>query len=382
MFTNDLQDDVLKRIGPLDLQRFALAHGWERRTLPVRFKLALYSRPEDPSQELLLPQTEQYGDYLERIADFVRGLASFEGLSLKQVLNELLNPHSDVLRFGYVAPESKLGFVPFLTGISLFDAALQSISTATYDVLKPEKFHKRMSNSKADAYIKSCRMGQTDKGSFVISLICPVEPASQLPVSDDEDNIIDETPAFGRKVTQHVMRSVDQIRTFVMADQANRLVEPEPGDVIISGNFFESLMAFPIEHEAASLYISANWDRSIAQPEAPDRNEVRFDMFTAIEDVARQLRPTKISKEDRFVAKVVALRGEQNTEEQMEGDVVLLILDLDTSLRAKVWLNPADYIVACDAHKLNRYVTVTGILSRMRKSNRIDTYTSFVVLAD
>jgi hypothetical protein len=375
-----ISEDILKRIGPVSLQRYASSHGWERQTLPERFKIALYRRPEDPNRELLLPQTEDFGDYVERIADFITGLASFESVPVNQVLNALLNPHADVLRFGYRAPEANLGFVPFLKGISLYDAALRSLSTATYDVLKPEKFHLRMSNPKADAYIESCRMGQTERASFVIACICPVEPSSQLPVAADDENLVEEVPAFGRRVTQHIMRSVAQINEFVLADQVNRLVEPKDGDIVISGNFFESLMAFPVEQEAASLYITAEWDRSLAQPEAPPRAEVRYDMFAAIDDVARQLRPTKISKEDRFIARVISLRGELNPEEQMEGEVTLLLLHLDTSLKARVWLNPRDYAVACDAHKGNKYVAIVGTLSRFRKTNQFDGYTSFQML--
>jgi hypothetical protein len=382
MSRSGIQEETLKRIGPLYLQRYATAHGWERKQLPERFQLALYTRPEDPTKELLLPQSATFGDYLDRIADFISGLASYHQVSIRQVLNEVLNPQSDVLRFGYDAPESKLGYVPFLTGMHLYDAALRSLSTATYDVIHPEKFHARMSNPSAEAYIESCRMGQTEHSSFVISCICPVEPASQLPVSDDETAIVPETPAFGRRVTQHLMKSVAQIRSFVLADQSDRLVNPEPGDTIISGNFLESLMAFPVENETASLYITASWDKSVPQPEAPNRTEVRFDMFTAIDDVARQLRPVKVVKEDKFIANVVSLRGQLNPEEKMEGDVILQVLDGDSTVRSKLWLAADDYAVACDAHKLNRYVSVIGVLTRLRKSNEFERYTQFQILDD
>jgi hypothetical protein len=105
-------------------------------------------------------------------------------------------------------------------------------------------------------------------------------------------------------------------------------------------------------------------------------------MFTAIDDVARQLRPAKISKEDKFVARVISLRGEANSQEQMEGEVVLVLLDQDTSTRARLQLKPEDYLLACDAHKFNKYVTVVGKLSRFRKTNQIEDYTSFQILPD
>jgi hypothetical protein len=376
-----LSEDVLRRIGPTSLQRYATTHGWARQQLPERFQFALYRLPQS-GKELVLPQTEDFGDYLPRIADFVIGLASAEGKSVRQILNEVLNPHSDVLKFGYQAPEARLGFVPFLTGISLFDAALRSISTATYDVVKPERFHLRMSNPTADAYIQSCRMGQTEVGSFVVPCICPVEPTSQIPVDVDDGTIVDETPAFGRQVTLRVLQAVTQIEEFIRADQSNRLVEPAQGDLVISGNFLDSLMAFPVEHEAASLYISASWDKTVTQPTGPDRVEVRYDMFEAIEDVARQLRPAKTTREDKFIAKVITLRGEPNPNEQMEGEVVLLLFHQEAGVRARVWLTADDYALAGQAHMQNGYVSVTGVLAKSRKTFQIEKYTNFAILAD
>jgi len=378
--TEVIDHDTLRRIGPVALQRYALTHGWERKPLPDRFQLALYRRPDNHRCELVLPQSQEFGDYYDRLEDFIKNLAAFEGVSVRSILNTVLNPHTDVLKFGYDAPEAKLGYVPFLTGISLFDAALRSISTATYDVVRPERFHSRMGNPTAEAYIESCRMGQTEVGSFVISCICPVEPASQLPVVAEGADLAEEDPAFGRKVTRQVMKSVTQIREFVLADQMNRLVNPEPGDVTISGNFFESLMAFPVDNEESSLYIAANWDKSVPQPDAPARADIRFDMFESIADVARQLRPAKVSREDKFIAKVVTLKGEVNPQEQMEGDVILLLLHMDAGVKARITLNAADYAVAGQAHMGNRYVSVTGVFSRFRKSNVIERYTSFVLM--
>jgi hypothetical protein len=381
MASTAISDDVLRRLGPTALQRYATSHGWVRQPLPERFRIALYRRPET-NQELVLPQSEAFGDYLERINDFVVGLADFERISIRQVLNAVLNPHSDVLKFGYDAPEARLGYVPFLTGISLFDAALRSISTATYDVVRPEKFHLRMSNPTADAYVESCRMGQTEVGSFVISCICPVEPTSQIPVNAEDGAIVEETPAFGRQVTRRVLQAVNQIEEFVKADQVNRLVEPQPGDLLISGNFFDSLLAFPVEHETASLYIEASWDKTVEQPDAPNRVEVRYDMFEAIDTVARQLRPTKTTREDKFIAKVVTLKGEPNPEEQMEGEVILLLFHQDAGIRARVWLNATDYATAGQAHMQNGYVSFTGLLSKYKKTFSIERYANFSILLD
>jgi hypothetical protein len=60
----DLTEDILKRIGTVPLQRYAVSHGWERQAVPEKFKIAVYRRPDDPNRELILPQSEDFGDYL------------------------------------------------------------------------------------------------------------------------------------------------------------------------------------------------------------------------------------------------------------------------------------------------------------------------------
>jgi len=216
--------------------------------------LALYRKlAADPTKEIIVPQSPEVGDYIARMADFVSAVANAESRSMNEVLNALIFPTADTVRFGYKSPDTRLGTIALPDGMNLYEAALRAISATTYDIIRPERFHARMSNPDAEAYIKSCRMGQTEFSSFIVSCICPVEPDSQLQLSSSEgDDEAIEAPAFGRQVTERLMESLTLINSFVLADQTDRLVNPEPGDITISGNFFESLLGFPVSAEDTS----------------------------------------------------------------------------------------------------------------------------------
>ncbi len=382
MSSTHISENLLRRVGPLAAQRYATRHGWNRVNLPPRFSIALYRLAADPTKEVIVPQSPEVGDYVARMADFVSAVANAERRSMNEVLNALIFPSADTVRFGYKSPDTRLGTIALPDGMNLFDAALRAISATTYDIIRPEKFHARMSNPEAEAYIKSCRMGQTEFSSFIVSCICPVEPDSQLQLSASEgDDGEIEAPAFGRQVTERLMESLTQINSFVLADQTDRLVNPEPGDITISGNFFESLLGFPVSAEDTSLYVTTSWDTALPIPSVPDRVDLRHDLFPSLEDVARQLRPSRTASDGRFIAKVSALRGGLNSDNEMEGDAVLNILDDETSLKAKVWLEAVDYNKACDAHKLNQPVAINGTFLRGRKMSQFKTYSDFRIVS-
>ena len=44
-----------------------------------------------------------------------------------------------------------------------------------HSVLVPQPYHPRMSRSEAEDFLSRCRLGQTDRGSFVLTVACPLD---------------------------------------------------------------------------------------------------------------------------------------------------------------------------------------------------------------
>ena len=78
---------------------------------------------------------------------------------MNEVLNALIFPSADTVRFGYKSPDTRLGTIALPDGMNLFDAALRAISATTYDIIRPEIFHARMSNPESRSLYKIVQDG-------------------------------------------------------------------------------------------------------------------------------------------------------------------------------------------------------------------------------
>lgn len=147
-----------------------------------------------------------------------------------------------------------------------------------------------------------------------------------------------------------------------------QLINPGPTDLVISANFLEGILGMNIPEERYALSVSCNWSRTLPAPDVPHQAQVTAEFVPAIELIASKLRPRLEPKKDTYVGKVDSLRGTPDDEGRMQGEVTFAFIADDELLRAKVELAHSDYAKACDAHKLDRYVSLTGVLHR---GNRI-----------
>src|SRR5438477_5209964 len=93
----------VQRVPYTEAQQYAVSKGWER--VPgVEGDMAAYRRPESRRWEVIIPQDRTFSDYALRMAEAIATLADFERLensrrTPQQVLNDLLLPAADVMRF-------------------------------------------------------------------------------------------------------------------------------------------------------------------------------------------------------------------------------------------------------------------------------------------
>src|SRR5947209_3771577 len=98
MWRDELPVEMTKLVTPRAVRAYAEAFGWER-VDRVNGRIAVYRNPQVPLQQLIVPLDERLDDYADRIAEAVHRLAEFEKRPVREVLNYLLLPPADVLRF-------------------------------------------------------------------------------------------------------------------------------------------------------------------------------------------------------------------------------------------------------------------------------------------
>ena len=129
-----LPKDILQLIKPQQVRGYAIAKGWQR--VPnVNGDIALFNYPGAQWDQLIVPMDESIDDYSNRLRDVVEILAQFESRPVTQILNDLLTPESDILRYRVASPATGRGSIPLIEGIQLLEGARRSLLAAACSVV-------------------------------------------------------------------------------------------------------------------------------------------------------------------------------------------------------------------------------------------------------
>ena len=269
--------------------------------------------------------------------------------------------------------------MPLDHAIGMLVGARRQLLAAACSELRPERYHPRMSLAEAEQLLQQCRLGQTERSSFTVTLACPLHAVPEPP------NLIDETP-FTRRVTALLMRSLHRLYLALDADELAPLLNPGENEPVISANLCEGLLDMTPEGDGSTLTISASWARTLPPSAAvplPRVVRLRQETFVLIEKVAEKLRPAHAPQRQTLFGFVDTLNGRPNADGQMEGQVILRLVDpASDALRARTDLNATDYHTAWLAHGENRPIRLQGIVRRVGRIYRIDEVTGFRLLQE
>jgi len=354
-----MNDEQLLRLGArvdsLDVKAYLEARGWSR-VASRRPYAAIYRHAADASREVQVPLDRDLADYAEAMVTVARRLASAEGRTPEALLRDLLHPRRDLLRFGLEGDVTRDGGVGLVDGLDLVNGVRKALLASACGVRRPRAFHPRMGLVEAESFLRQCRLGQTEVGSFVLTVETPLDIGAQQAPGGEP---------FGRRTAVFLLRSVAHLASAVRTGEPQRVLEPPSDAPVVSANLCEALVEMLPSDESADLRLRGAWSpllpvgRDVASEVLVDRS-----LYERIERIAHQLRPTRELQPAQFVGHVVELMGAPGEQGAVEGPVVLQVQVEDELLKARVLLGAADYRVAATAHLEQRYVSVRGVLRR------------------
>lgn len=365
---------VLARgLTPIAVRDYALARGWTTDNR-AKGRIWLLSHATDPLRQLLVPKDAQDPAFETGMLDVAARLAELERRSIDAVLADLGSADADVLRVRVVSRVAERGAVSLATDVALREGARRALLASACSVINPRPYHPRMTKGPAEALLAACRAGQTEIGSYVVRVICPLHAAPQ--------QSLDDLP-FTRQVTTSLMRSVRELVASIEAGTLDGYVDAISDHPGVSANLCEALVqmqpAFDdqtTERVGGEVELTTTWaaDPRVHAPseeQAPSRVVVKSEYTREIERAAQRLRPgSGDSPVAVYIATVERLDGTVGEDGRRSGDVRLSVLvpDGDTQL-ARASLGPDEYAVAVEAHEQGRaYVYIRAAL---RRSSRI-----------
>ena len=167
----------ISQVNPVEVESYLINTGWDA-IASKRPHIRLFRTERlDNVYEITLPLNRSFIDYDGAMHLALEKIAEIEDKTLENILTLLTTPSADVVKFRRADINTEDGTIPFNEGIRLFENAKKAIYTVVCDLLEPKLYHKRLQLKAADAFIERCSFGQTERGSYVATIICPFSDA-------------------------------------------------------------------------------------------------------------------------------------------------------------------------------------------------------------
>jgi hypothetical protein len=373
-------NEIMKAVPELkftELQAYLRNTGWKRIETSKQ-TIALFQKETGGNFfETVLPLSKDFADYTYRILDVLEAIAAAENREVNQVLTDLSIPPGDIVRFRVVNRDTVGGTISFLEGFNLLENAKKTLFTTACDIIQPEKYHKRLGLKAAQQFIEECRLGQTEKGSFIASVICPFvnetpeEKAQQLSIFNREEEFAN---SFTRKVTTRMMKSLETLKTSIDRGEENRIVDLD-GIEAISANFIESIVDLSAFKENSEIEINTSWSVFAMQPNLPPKT-IKFsnDYIPVFQSLIDKIKPVEEEIDNVFIGRISQVKADPDPNSRKEGEIILnyVLGDEEKVSKARIILEKDDYDNACEAHKNGQTVRVKGRLITTGRSKSIE----------
>ena len=370
MWRDQLPVSLTRLVTPRAVRVYAEGLGWQR-VEGINGKIAVYKDPVSPLRQLIVPLDERFDDYGERTAEAIHRLAEFEERPVGEILDHLLLPPADLLLFREVSADAEAGNLPLDHAVRMIDGIRKVLLSEAHSVLVPRPYHPRMSRSEAEDFVARCRLGQTDRGSFVLTVACPLDLKA--------DWFDPHGEPFSRRVTSLLMQTLEELSQAADTKQIDELVDTSRHRGI-SANLCEALLLIRPDGERARVQVSTSWSRAFL-PKARESKrdvELRQETFDVAEVLAPKLRSLPEPRVDRFLGFVDELRGQPTRDEpRPSGEVRFTLIDQGEEIRTRADLSAEDYAMAGKAHLTRQVVSFKGILQRLPRLNRINDVKEF-----
>lgn len=353
-----LDVEALRAISPAALAAFARGEGWTK-TDVFGTHADVYGGTDRP--EIILPRTDRLADYASAVSRLIDVFAKVTERDELATYRDLVGADRDVVRVRAFGGDDD-GSVLLDAGVKIVAQASDMLLAAACAAKTPQPLYRAGANKEANDYMRRVKLGQTEHGSFVVTLLAPVPPLLQpvqLPLDQAWANLDDEP--MERMVTRRLMSALEASRTAAeMALSGDAAAFENAVASGVSANLCEAVAG--LIEQSHGLDISLTWARTRPTPEA--HRKVVFSQNDAeiLNEAARNFRLRQPKADVTLYGTVHKLKRDQD---EVEGVVTLKAIVEDKMQSVRAILDQANYSTAVQAHDAQAQVIVTGDLERV-----------------
>jgi hypothetical protein len=296
--------NVLHALGPSEVSAYLRHHHWKF-VEQIDNKGAVWTTrlSEDmggEEAELLLPLDRRLNDYVRRMSEVLHTLEVAEKRSQLDILSDISDAGADVIRIRLQGTPFEDGSLPIDHAVHVVSYAREMMLAAACSVVQPRIIYRSRKPTPASEYMSKVRLGQTERGSYVLSIRSLVPPqltGSQLSLpnietEDGEYRVIAEEP-FERRVTRQLAEALTAVTNALSQVRATGDVTPFQDAVAkgVSANLCHALAGMGLSDTPLDMDIGMSWASTRGLPKGVTSTfRLSSDAFPVLYEVARLLR--------------------------------------------------------------------------------------------
>ncbi len=253
--------DALSSISTLSIHAYLKSQQW-RRGDDLGDRGVIYFAHD--GNEVFAPGSDRLGDYPQAVSAMIESVARVEERDELSVYRDLVVADRDLIRFrAFDAFDD--GSIGLDAGVDLVQQSRDAILAAACSAVDARRFYRSGRNATATDYLKTVKLGQTEQGSFVVTIHSPVPPNLEESEQRTFWPELSSEP-FARKVTRTLANA--------LAAMGDAIAEVGRGDNIeaferavskgVSANLCLAISKFVKDGEG--LEVSLSWARTRPSP--------------------------------------------------------------------------------------------------------------------
>ncbi len=351
----------LNAVSPVALSSYARYLGWIK-SEQYGDHSDVYTSEEFP--EIIIPRTQNLADYPSVVFRLMEMISSASEIDIPSLYREIVTADRDVLRLR-VGDSSSDGSLPVNSGIDLVNGAKEMILSAACSLEDRRAFYRIGANQGAAKYLEQVRLGQTEKGSFVVTILSPIiAPRLQQSLIDGHES---DDDSVGRGMTKHIHSILMTIRDSIeKSNSGDDKAFSRTFEQGVSANICDAIvkMIEPFQ----SLETSLAWAHT--RPIEKMKSVFRFSSsdIPILQGASASFKHLEPRHDEEIFGHIPKLQRDKNDE---EGAITMIALIDGKSQSVKVDLNRSDYERAIEAHKARAPIIMRGDLERISQRWRL-----------
>ncbi|WP_010582815.1 hypothetical protein [Schlesneria paludicola] len=363
----DIRDsESIRTLRPLEVVAYLRARGWtSQRTKSDAISVWTADLNGDV-YEAVVPTDNAIGDYALRMSEVLQALSSFEKRSQSQIFADLLTTFADVIRIRIDDPDMSDGTLPIEAHAQVAQKAKDLVMAAACAATEKKSVWHSRKPAPATEYIQNLRSGQTERGSYIITIISRVPPALDAPSNGE---LFEREIPFERRVIQTLASSLVYLdKAAARAASTGQFSEFESAvEMGVSANLCDAVAGlWGTDNSQRNLEFTFSWS-PVRPVEGATPSWVKFaaDRIPIIREAGRLMRERAPITDFEIIGPVIKLNRKAG---ENDGRITVFGQIDGTPKSVTMELIESEYELAIEYHRNGVIVRAVGTLVREGRS--------------